>query len=360
MHYEDTIRNRVPLARVASSLLREEVSALQDLFGPSPMAVWGSRDSPANRSKFARMRAGDSLLIVEGGTIKFMGKIALKTINARLSRELWRNLDGTTDEGWDLVYFIANPIEIGVPFKAFCRLLGYEENFQLRGLTVVAQERLEQFYFQYDDLYSILVRIRDGERIEKKRPGPPIPPIDPTLGEGRAPAPSEPITSAHLEIQCKLAKLGAKGGQKVWVPIGDRLRLRRVCDFEDFEREFAPGIDMPLHYVENIDVVWKEQFRIDAAFEVENTTGIYSGLLRFADLSIVAPNSLYPLFIVAPGQRHEEVRRQVQRPSFEVLKMKRRVLFLPYEEVNEVERFFVKGGAGPTVEVMKARAVAFG
>src|SRR4029077_4067983 len=48
------------------------------------------------------------------------------------------------------------------------------------------------------------------------------------------------------------------------------------------------------------DVVWKEEFRIDAAFEIENSTSIYSGLLRFADLTMVAPNTIYPLFIVSP------------------------------------------------------------
>ena len=46
--------------------------------------------------------------------------------------------------------------------------------------------------------------------------------------------------------------------------------------------------------------MWKEEFRIDAAFEIENSTSIYSGLLRFADLNIVAPNTTYPMFIVAP------------------------------------------------------------
>jgi hypothetical protein len=50
------------------------------------------------------------------------------------------------------------------------------------------------------------------------------------------------------------------------------------------------------------DVVWKEEFRIDAAFEIENSTSIYSGLLRFADLTMVAPNTIYPLFIVSPSR----------------------------------------------------------
>src|SRR5262249_24527045 len=46
----------------------------------------------------------------------------------------------------------------------------------------------------------------------------------------------------------------------------------------------------------------------DAAFEIENSTSIYSALLRFADLTMVAPNTLYPMFIVAPSDRHNRVR----------------------------------------------------
>jgi len=33
------------------------------------------------------------------------------------------------------------------------------------------------------------------------------------------------------------------------------------------------------------------------------STAIYSGLLRFADLTILAPNTIYPMFIVAQSAR---------------------------------------------------------
>ena len=89
-------------------------------------------------------------------------------------------------------------------------------------------------------------------------------------------------------MQWKLASLGLKAGEKVWVPSADQNRLRTLYNFNEFEPEFATGIDLPKNYFENIDVVWKEQFRINAAFEVENSTAIYSGLLRFADLNAVA------------------------------------------------------------------------
>src|SRR5690606_11604351 len=87
-HYRETIQNRVPQDRVARHLSREEKERLREVFGDRPVAVWGSRDTAANRAKCNKMEEGDDLLIVEGDTIKFLGKVAMKTVNPMLSREL--------------------------------------------------------------------------------------------------------------------------------------------------------------------------------------------------------------------------------------------------------------------------------
>jgi hypothetical protein len=109
--------------------------------------------------------------------------------------------------------------------------------------------------------------------------------------------------SDHVRMQWKLAALGLKAGEHVWVPVGDQTRIRQAYQFDSFDSEFSAGIDLPHSYVENIDVVWKQEFRIGAAYEIENSTSIYSGLLRFADLNILAPKTTYPMFIVAPKER---------------------------------------------------------
>jgi hypothetical protein len=53
-----------------------------------------------------------------------------------------------------------------------------------------------------------------------------------------------------------------------------------------------------------------------AAFEIESTTSIYSGLLRMADLLAMQPNIEIPLFIVAPDERRQAVFREIRRPVF--------------------------------------------
>jgi hypothetical protein len=360
LHYRDTIQNRVPMERLARFLSRDQVERLREVFSNRPIAVWGSRNSPANRAKFERMGVGDDLLIVEGEAIKLMGKVAYKAINPDLSRELWRNLNGDSSEGWDLVYFIANPLEVGVPFVEFCKLLGYEPNYQLRGFTSVSEERLGRFYEHYDDLYSILVRLRSGKAVEQREvpkaeePAPP-PLIEVEREDVDAVLASE-VVSDHVKMQWKLASLGLKAGEKVWVPAGDQGKLRKVYEFNEFEAEFAAGIDLPKSYVENIDVVWKEEFRIDAAFEIENTTAIYSGLLRFADLSILAPNTTYPMFIVAPVEKRNRVREQLLSPAFRRLELRDKVKFLPYEAVDDIDRFFASSSSGLSVALIAGKA----
>lgn len=360
IHYRDTIENPVPLSRVERYLSPASRLQLKSVFNGRPMAIWGSRDGPGNRRQFSKMEEGDELLIVEGKAIKFMGKVALKLENPDLSRELWKSLQGTSTAGWDLIYFIANPLAIGIPFARFCELLGYQRDYQLHGFTSVSDDRLAKFYDRYDDLYSILIRLREGKEVltrpvEPVLPAPP-PPASEILPEDIETVLNSDMVSDHVKMQFKLARLGIKAGEKVWVPAADQEKLRRVYDFNEFEQTFTKAIDLPPNYVENIDVVWKEEFRIDAAFEVENSTAIYSGLLRFADLSIMAPNTVYPMFIVAPVQRRNQVRSQLMRPSFQRLRIREKVLFLPYETIDEIDQFFIGSDKGLSVELIRGKA----
>lgn len=357
VHYQDTIRNKVAFDRIALHVSPMIGRKLQQVFGPRPIAVWGSRDTDANRSKFDRMAEGDEILIVEGQTIKLLGRVAAKDTNPKLSRELWQNLRGDTIKGWDLIYFIANPREIDLPFRRFCELIGYKPDYQLRGLTRVEDEKLARFYDRYDDLYEILIRLKEGIKVQEV-PEPEAYKAPPTRDEEPAATPPREL-SEHLRMQWLLLKMGRQAGEKVWAPRNDQQRITAEYQFGDFEETFAAGLDAQVKYVENIDVVWKEEFRIDAAFEIENSTSIYSGLLRFADLTMVAPNTVYPMFIVAPGERRNRVREQLSRPSFRHLGIHEKVRYLSYEKVNEIEDFFGETNKGLSVEVMLGKAEIF-
>ena len=355
VHYEDTIRNKVAFERIAPHVSSITARKLQQVFGPRPIAVWGSRDTAANRSKFDKMAEGDEILIVEGQTIKLLGRVAAKDTNPQLSRELWKNLLGGASEGWNLIYFIANPREINLPFRTFCELIGYKPNYHLHGLARVKDEKLARFYDRYDDLYEILVRLEQGNKVQEvpEREAVEAAPVR----DQEVAAPRE--LSDHLKMQWLLLKMGRQAGEKVWAPRNDQQRITSEYNFTDFAETFAAGLDTQVKYVENIDVVWKEEFRIDAAFEIENSTSIYSGLLRFADLAMVAPNTVYPMFIVAPGERRQRVREQLARPSFRHLGIHEKVRYLPYERVNEIEEFFGESKTGLNVDVFVGKSEIF-
>lgn len=360
VHYEDTIKQRVPLARISPHVSANLRANLISVFGQSPIAVWGSAGGPRNRANFERMSQGDDLLIVEGDSIRFMGKVAAKVESRALSHELWQPLRGG-DTSWELIYFIASPRELDVPFSEFRSLFGYAQNFQLRGFTPVAPARVREFHEKYDDLYSILVRIQEGQPVAER--------VAPAL-EDDAPPPDLleisreeleealrlPHVSEHVRMQWKLARLGLKAGEGVWVPVGDQTKLRETFQFDSFDAEFTTGIDLPHSYLENIDVVWKREFRIGAAYEIEHSTAIYSGLLRFADLNILAPNTIYPMFIVAPKEKKSRLRDQLRRPAFRRLELDKKVRFLSYEAIDEIDHFFSESSAGLSVDIVLAKS----
>lgn len=364
-HYEDTIKRKVSLDRIARFLAPDLRRRLGSVFDAHPIAVWGSVAGQMNRSFFDKMADGDDLLIVEGDRIKLIGKIAAKVVNADLSRELWRPITEANDRRWELIYFIANTRELDVPFAQFCKLFGYAEHYQLRGFTAVADDKVAAFYDRYDDLYSILVRLKAGEpiaqkaypvselRVTERQPVEPLVEIEPDDVDQIL---RSEVISDHVKMQWKLANLGIKAGERVWVPASDQGKLRRLYQFEAFDAEFSAGIDLPHSYVENIDVVWKQEFRIDAAYEVENSTAIYSGLLRFADLMILAPNTIYPMFIVAPIDRKNRVREQLKRPTFRQLNLDQKVRFLSYECIDDIDRFFAGATSGLNVDLISGKA----
>ncbi len=360
IHYEDTIKQKVSINRVGRFLSGQLRSRLVSIFGARPIAIWGSRAGERNLNSFDRMKAGDDVLIVEGDTVKFIGKIAAKTRNRELAGELWKPLRGGRDAPWELVYFIANPQELAIPFSEVGALFGYKRSFQLRGFTTIAQDRMAAFYEQYDDFYSVLMRLQAGQPVQERGepllaaatspadPAPPVP-LEPTGAEAI-------VLSDHIKMQWKLARLGVMAGERVWVPVGDQQRLKTKFQFDEFDAEFHAGIDLPHSYMENIDVVWKQEYRIGAAYEIENTTSIYSGLLRFADLNILAPNTLYPMFIVAPASKKNRLRDQLRRPAFRRLELDKKVRFLAYERVDEIDAFFSEGASGLTVDLVLGKS----
>jgi len=133
---------------------------------------------------------------------------------------------------------------------------------------------------------------------------------------------AEPIEEPreHEEIQWLLLKLGSDMGFDVWVARNDRSRQVKGARFSELARlktELPRQFDEATNRtIELIDVLWLKGNAIVAAFEIESTTSIYSGLLRMADLIAMQPNLNIPLYLVAPDDRRQKVFDEVNRPTF--------------------------------------------
>jgi hypothetical protein len=109
-------------------------------------------------------------------------------------------------------------------------------------------------------------------------------------------------------------------GFEVWVARHDRSRGvpgHRFTEVPRLKAELPLQFDDATHRtIELIDVLWLKGHAIVAAFEIESTTSIDSGLLRMSDLVAMQPNLHIPLSLVAPDERREKVLVEVNRPTF--------------------------------------------
>lgn len=129
----------------------------------------------------------------------------------------------------------------------------------------------------------------------------------------------------HTQVQQWLRDLGLALGFAVFIAANDRARAcgsGRLGDgcLTELPANLANGTVGET--VRLIDVLWLEQAgsapaRVAAAFEVEHTTSIHSGIMRMLDLALSSPeHAATGLFLVAPDDREDEVRAQLARPAF--------------------------------------------
>jgi len=144
----------------------------------------------------------------------------------------------------------------------------------------------------------------------------------------------------HEEIQYLLLKLGSDLGLDVWVAKNDRNKQFNGNNYQDIPRlkNMLPRQfdDATNRTIELIDVLWLQGDAIMAAFEVEHTSAIYSGLLRMSDLISMQPNIKINLYIVAPDERQDKVISEVNRPTFSKLKppLHKLCKYIPYSRLK--------------------------
>ena len=155
----------------------------------------------------------------------------------------------------------------------------------------------------------------------------------------------------HTEIQGWLRDLGLALGYAVWVASNDQGRIWQGGKLGDGCLTTLPpamaaarGSDA----VRLIDIIWIDRSggQAVAAFEVEHSTSIYSGIVRMLDLAMggseAPPDGL---FLVAPDGREKDVRAQLIRPAFGSIGHLN-LRYIPYSELRAHRETIARFGTG--------------
>lgn len=337
-HYFDTIQTKRNVSEFKKYMPTSELSSLDRYVHSRPFAVWGAIPGSGNNQRWESMDQGDYVMIYRAGKVIAVAEVAMKIRSSEVAEFLWgKDSDGQT---WELVFFLTNEIEVNVEQKKLNKYLGYAENYSPRGFMSIEQEKAQKLLATYGDLLSLLQKLEKGDKLEE---------IEYVVKEEFQGIIEENIQRApteHDEMQWRLISLGNKASLDVWVPANDQGKNYEGNNFrEHVIPEFQEALDVPI-YVKNIDTVWKLGLSIKAAFEIENSTSIYSGILRLSDLRSLAPNSNYPLFIVADRNKKQRVFDQLRRPTFsnDYLHLDKVVRFMSYDSVRELDETIKEPG----------------
>jgi hypothetical protein len=156
----------------------------------------------------------------------------------------------------------------------------------------------------------------------------------------------------HHQVQTLLAGVGRFKGFDVWVPDHDigTLDWSMTPRFPVAKR-IPPGFDSVASILSEIDVVWisRDNNQIEGLFEVEHSTPVYSGLLRFNDVLLTSP-TLSHFHIVSNDERRAVFSRQTSRPTFQRSGLSDLVSFLEYANVSDWHSRLAKGANESNVE----------
>lgn len=154
----------------------------------------------------------------------------------------------------------------------------------------------------------------------------------------------------HAQVQTLLGSIGTKKGHDIWLPRGDRGRLDWSIAREFGLAALLSGDRELAGIASEVDVIWLKRGSgsITALFEVEHSTPIYSGLLRFNDVRIAVPELQARFSIVANDSRRSRFTGQINRPTFKASGLNELCTFLDYANVFEWHSRLFTGGSNET------------
>jgi hypothetical protein len=142
---------------------------------------------------------------------------------------------------------------------------------------------------------------------------------------------------SHSQVQTLLGAIGATKDFDIWIPQKDRDALDwKITNRFACLDKLPKGYESAQFTIEEIDTLWvqKGSNRLAALYEVEHSTPIYSGLLRFNDALLVNP-TLDRFSVVSNEKRRSLFSKQLQRPTFQRSGLSEHCAFFEYSDVYE-------------------------
>ncbi len=152
---------------------------------------------------------------------------------------------------------------------------------------------------------------------------------------------------SHVQVQTLLGGIGDAKGFDIWVPLNDRGNLDwSLTERFGLRESLPPSLAAIRDIAEEIDVIWMERGagQPTAFYEVEHSTPVYSGLLRFNDVHLMIRNGQTRFGIVSNDERRALFVRQVSRPTFRASGLGELCTFFEYRNVFDWHRRMLKRG----------------
>jgi putative DNA methylase len=146
-------------------------------------------------------------------------------------------------------------------------------------------------------------------------------------------------TSEESDHDLAIARLAEMAGYRGLKAHIGRTEQMKYAEFRQMSSDLPQQVKgMPKaarEIVEQIDVLWHNGGKgIVAAFEVERTTTITSGIDRFRNLLTAAPQSEIELYLVVPKSRGNEVRNKLGSPANRKDGLHRKIGYIYLEDLK--------------------------
>jgi len=145
-NFNETIINKdLKISSIANCLSNEDYANLLEIYNNSTISVWGVK--PTNYKKWDRISIGDIALFSGHGNIFAYGIVCYKMHSPKLAQFLWgTDADHTS---WEYIYFLQETSTVSIPYIDFNRAVGYNENNVIQGLSVLSQDKVDDFLNTY-------------------------------------------------------------------------------------------------------------------------------------------------------------------------------------------------------------------